>query len=180
MVFLAHGQGRFDPREVQLGTRSDDGFAVLKGLQRGDIVATSANFLIDSESQLQAAAGSYTPPPPGAASEASATIQVSAELSTNPSPPHKGNNAIQLKLTSSDGKPTTGAKVTVQFFMPGMPEMGMAEMKSLAQLNEQGSGSYAGKFELGSGGTWQVTITAEQGGKLILSKRLNLSATGGM
>jgi len=60
-----------------------------------------------------------------------------------------------------------------------------AEEKALlqrytAQLNEQGNGSYAGQLDLGSGGTWQVTITAEQNGKLILSKRMNVSATGGM
>jgi nitrogen fixation protein FixH len=58
--------------------------------------------------------------------------------------------------------------------------MGMSEMKTSAQLSPQANGSYAGQLELGSGGTWQVTITAEQGGKLILTKRLNVSATGGM
>lgn len=180
IVFLTHGNGRFDPREVELGTRTDDGFAVLKGLQLGDIVATSANFLIDSESQLQAAAGSYTPPPPGAGTEMSATAQLSAELTTNPYPAHKGKNTVQVKLTSADGKPVSGAKVTVQFFMPAMPQMGMAEMKSSTQLNEQGGGSYSSQLELGSGGTWQVTVTAEQGGKLVLTKRLKVSATGGM
>ena len=180
VVFLARGNGRFDPQQVELGIRTDDGFAVLRGLEAGDQVATSANFLIDSESQLQAAAGSYTPPPPGAASEASATPQVLAEVTTSPSPAHKGKNSVQVKLSSADGKPISSAKVNVQFFMPAMPEMGMAEMKISAQLNEQGNGSYAGPIELGSGGTWQVTITAEQGGKLILTKRLNVSATGGM
>jgi membrane fusion protein, copper/silver efflux system len=180
VVFLARGNGRFDPREVELRGRTEDGFAVLKGLRAGDLVATSANFLIDSESQLQAAAGSYTPPPPGAGTEMSATAQLSAELTTDPSPPHKGKNALRVKLTSADGKPVAGAKVTVQFFMPAMSEMGMAEMKISAQLNEQGNGSYAGQLELGSGGTWQVTITAEQAGKLILTKRLNVSTTGGM
>lgn len=180
VVFLARGSGRFDPREVQLGTRTEDGFAVLRGLQAGDLVATSANFLIDSESQLQAAAGSYTPPPPGAATEMSATTTISAELTTNPSPAQKGKNTVQVKLTLADGKPVIGAKVSVQFFMPAMPEMGMAEVNNSAQLNEQGDGTYAGQMELGSGGTWQVTITAEQNGKLILTKRLNISATGGM
>jgi nitrogen fixation protein FixH len=107
-------------------------------------------------------------------------MQVSAELTTSPSPPHKGSNAVLVKLTAADGKPITGAKVSVQFFMPAMPEMGMAEMKSAAQLNEQRDGSYAGQLDLGSGGTWQVTVTAEQGSKLILTKRLNLSAAGGM
>jgi RND family efflux transporter MFP subunit len=181
VVFVARSQGSFDPREVQLGTRTDDGFVVLKGLQAGDTVATSANFLIDSESQLQAAAGAYTPPPPGAGTEMSATgQQVSAELTTNPSPPHKGKNGVQVKLTAADGKPLLGAKVTVRFHMPGMPEMGMAEMNAMAQLNDKGNGTYTGDLELGSGGTWQVTISAEQGGKLVLTKRTNVTATGGM
>ena len=38
----------------------------LKGLKVGERIVTSANFLVDSESQLQAAIGSFTPPPPGA------------------------------------------------------------------------------------------------------------------
>jgi Cu(I)/Ag(I) efflux system membrane fusion protein/cobalt-zinc-cadmium efflux system membrane fusion protein len=181
VVFVTRGQGSFEPREVQLGTRTDDGFVVLKGLQAGDTVATSANFLIDSESQLQAAAGAYSPPPPGAGTEMSATAQqVSAELTTAPSPPHKGKNAVQVKLTSADGKPLSGAKVSVRFRMPGMPEMGMAEMNAVAQLNDQGNGIYTGPLELGSGGTWQVTISAEQAGKLVLTKRMNVTATGGM
>jgi Cu(I)/Ag(I) efflux system membrane fusion protein/cobalt-zinc-cadmium efflux system membrane fusion protein len=181
VVFVARGQGSFEPREVQLGTRTDDGFVVLKGLQAGDTVATSANFLIDSESQLQSAAGAYSPPPPGAGNEMSATAQqISAELTTNPSPPHKGKNGVQVKLTAADGKPITGAKITVRFHMPGMPEMGMADMNATAQLTDQGNGAYTGELELGSGGTWQVTISAEQGGKLVLTKRLNLTATGGM
>lgn len=180
VVFLARGNGRFDPQPVELGTHAEDGFAVLKGLKAGDLVATSANFLIDSESQLQAAVGSYTVPPSGAVSDTNATSQVLADLTTNPYPAHKGKNAVQVKLTAADGKPVTGAKVNVQFFMPPMPEMGMAEMKNSAQLNEQSNGSYAGQLELGSSGTWQVTISVEQNGKLILTKRLNVSATGGM
>jgi len=181
VVFVVRAPGSFDPREVQLGTRTDDGFVVLKGLQAGDTVATSANFLIDSESQLQAAAGAYTPSPPGAGTEMSATAQqVSAELTTNPSPPHKGKNTVQVKLTGADGKPLSQAKVTVQFHMPGMPQMGMAEMNATVQLNDQGNGTYSGESELGSGGTWQVTISAEQGGKLVLTKRMNFTATGGM
>jgi RND family efflux transporter MFP subunit len=181
VVFISRGQGSFEPRDVQLGTRADDGFVVRKGLRAGDLVATSANFLIDSESQLQAAAGSYTPPPPGSGTEmAAAAEQVSAELTTDPSPPHKGKNGVQVKLTSADGKAVSGAKVTVRFFMAAMPAMGMAEMNSTVQLGDQGNGIYVGQLDLGSGGTWQVTITAEQGGKLVLTKRLNVSATGGM
>jgi Cu(I)/Ag(I) efflux system membrane fusion protein/cobalt-zinc-cadmium efflux system membrane fusion protein len=179
VVFIARGQGSFEPREVHLNTRTDDGFVVLKGLRAGDTVATSANFLIDSESQLQAAAGAYIPPVVG--TEMSGTAQQgSAELTTNPSPPHKGTNQIQAKLTSTDGKPLSGAKVTVRFHRPGMPEMGMTDINVTAQLSEQGSGTYTGHLDLGSGGTWQVTISAEQGGKLVLTKHQNVIATGGM
>ncbi len=154
---------------------------MLKGLQAGDIVATSANFLIDSESQLQAAAGSYTPPPPGAGTELSiSSQQVSAEFATNPSPPHKGKNEIQVKVLSPDGKPLSGGKVVVRFFMAAMPQMGMGEMSTTVQLTERGLGNYAGQLELGSGGTWHVTISVEQGGKLLLTKQLSVGATGGM
>jgi len=168
---------------VQLGARTEEGFVVLKGLQVGDTVAASANFLIDSESQLQAAAGAYTPPPPGAGAAAAMNgpeQQASAELTTDPSPPHKGKNRVHVKLTASDSKPPAGAKVTVRFFMAGMPEMGMAEMNVPAQLGDQGNGTYTGEVELGSGGTWQVTVFVEQGGKTVLTKRVNLTATGGM
>jgi membrane fusion protein, copper/silver efflux system len=182
IVFLSRGQGSFEPREVQLSAPTDEGFVVLKGLKSGDTVVTSANFLIDSESQLQAAAGAYTPPPPGAGTAAAMNgpeSQASAELTTDPAPPHKGKNRVQVKLTSSDGKPLSAARVTVRFFMAGMPEMGMAEMNVTSQLTDQGNGVYAGDVELGSGGTFQVTVSAEEAGKTVLTKRANLTATGG-
>ena len=182
IVFLSRGQGSFEPREVQLSAPTDEGFVVLKGLKSGDTVVTSANFLIDSESQLQAAAGAYTPPPPGAGAAAAINgpePQASAELTTDPAPPHKGKNRVQVKLTSSDGKPLSAARVTVRFFISGMPEMGMAEMNVTSQLTDQGNGVYAGELELGSGGTFQVTVSAEQAGKTVLTKRVNLTATGG-
>jgi RND family efflux transporter MFP subunit len=181
IVFLSRGQGSFEPREVRLSAPTDDGFVVLKGLKSGDTVVTSANFLIDSESQLQAAAGAYTPPPPGAGTAAAMNgpEQASAELTTDPSPPHKGKNRVQVKVISSDGKPLSAARVTVRFFMAGMPEMGMAEMNVTSQLTDRGNGVYAGEVELGSGGTFQVTVSAEQAGKTILTKRVNLTATGG-
>src|SRR5437870_3522128 len=182
IVFLSRGQGSFEPREVQLSAPTDEGFVVLKGLKSGDTVVTSANFLIDSESQLQAAAGAYTPPPPGAGTAAvmnGPEPQAASELTTDPSPPHKGKNSVQVKLTSSDGKPLSAARVTVRFFMAGMPEMGMAEMNVTSQLTDRGNGVYTGEVELGSGGTFQVTVSAEQAGKTVLTKRVNLTATGG-
>src|SRR5437870_10700695 len=64
VVFVNRGDGYLEPRDVELGARAGDDFIVLKGLKEGEEVVTSANFLIDSESQLQAALGSFVPPPP--------------------------------------------------------------------------------------------------------------------
>jgi Cu(I)/Ag(I) efflux system membrane fusion protein len=55
LVFVDRGEDRFEPREVELGGRSGEGYEVLSGLHEGEQVITSANFLIDSESQLKAA-----------------------------------------------------------------------------------------------------------------------------
>ena len=74
VVLLALGEGRFRPQPVKLGRRGRDDVEVLDGVQAGDRVVVSANFLIDSESQLRAAlsnlgdadpdAGAATPAPP--------------------------------------------------------------------------------------------------------------------
>lgn len=57
LVFLVHGGEHFMPREVTLSSELSDNYVVESGLEVGDIVATAALFLIDSESQLKAAAG---------------------------------------------------------------------------------------------------------------------------
>jgi RND family efflux transporter MFP subunit len=184
LVFAYRGDGNIEPREVELGSRVGEQQIVTKGVHAGEQIVISANFLIDSEAQLQAAAGAFVPPPPGAgaaaAMNAPAQKQATVELTTAPSPPHKGSNTVRVKLTSSDGKPITGAQVTVTFFMPAMQEMGMAAMKTVVRASDKGGGLYEGSGDLGSGGTWQVTVTATQDGQVIISKHLTLNATGGM
>lgn len=182
LVFIDRGNGFLDPKEVVLGERSGDFYVVREGVKAGDRVVTSANFLIDSESQLQAAAGTFAPPPPGASGEAATNrrAQATAELTTEPDPPHKGKNVFRVKLSSADGKPLAGAQVTVTFFMPAMAGMGMAEMRTVLPMEDKSNGLYEARGELGSGGTWQVTIVAKQNGGVLLSKQLTLSATGGM
>ena len=56
-VFVDRGNGNLEPREVETGERIGDRVRVLKGLQAPASASSSpANFLIDSESQLKAAA----------------------------------------------------------------------------------------------------------------------------
>lgn len=59
VVLLDKGDGRFVPREVKLGARGDGVVQILEGLDAGDSVVTSANFLIDAESNLKAALQSF-------------------------------------------------------------------------------------------------------------------------
>jgi len=56
-VFIAKEGGYFEPRKITPGPRMDGRLIVLDGLKAGERVVTSANFLIDSESQLKSAAG---------------------------------------------------------------------------------------------------------------------------
>jgi len=183
IVFVDRGGGTLEPREVTLGPRVVDEFVVLKGVKAGERIVTSANFLIDSESQLQAAMGAFAPPPPGAGAAAAMTPgapQATVDLSTDPSPPRKGENIFRVKLTGADGAPITGAEVTVTLFMPAMPAMGMSAMSAKVALADQGNGSYEGKGTLQTGGTWQTTIVAQRNGQTLARKQLNLTAEGGM
>jgi RND family efflux transporter MFP subunit len=62
MVLVQKGDaasGRFEPRSVKLGARSDNYLQVLDGLTDGEQVVTSANFLIDAESNLKAAIAGF-------------------------------------------------------------------------------------------------------------------------
>ena len=54
VVFQALGDGRFQPKAVELGARNGDMVEVKSGLTAGALVVTRANFLVDSESQLRA------------------------------------------------------------------------------------------------------------------------------
>ena len=184
LVFVHSGEGSIEPREVELGPQVGEELVVTKGLKAEEQIVTSANFLIDSEAQLQAAAGAFVPPSPGAGQAASMNAptqaQANAELTTDPNPPHKGSNIVRVKLTGQDGKPITGANVTVTFYMAAMSAMGMAAMKTVVNAVDKGGGTYEGKGDLGSGGTWQVTIRATQNGQTIANKQLTVNATGGM
>jgi RND family efflux transporter MFP subunit len=184
LVFVDRGRDSLEPKDIVLGPRVADDFIVLKGLEAHQQIVTSANFLLDSESQLQAAAGSYTPPPPGAGNAALQTEQhasvVNIDFTTDPNPPSKGTNTFRVKLTAANGGPVTGADVMVKFFMAAMPAMGMAAMNTSSRLVQRRAGLYEGQGNLGSGGTWQVTITVQQNGQTIATKQLRVNAEGEM
>jgi len=65
IVFAVKGAGTFQPRSVKLGRQADGWYEVLSGLEEGEEVVTSANFLIDSESRFRSALAAYGKKPPG-------------------------------------------------------------------------------------------------------------------
>jgi Cu(I)/Ag(I) efflux system membrane fusion protein/cobalt-zinc-cadmium efflux system membrane fusion protein len=182
IVFLNQGDGRIEPKEVVLGPQIGESFVILKGLEAHQSIVTSANFLIDSESQMQAASGVGAPTMSisGASGGGASRQSERIELTTNPNPLQKGANTLHVKLTGSNGAMISGADVAVAFFMPAMPEMGMAAMNTTTKLNEKRGGLYENASELPCGGTWQVTVAVKQHGQLVAIKKFSVNAVGGM
>jgi Cu(I)/Ag(I) efflux system membrane fusion protein len=80
VIFVDRGNGYLEPRDVKTGRQFDGRIEILSGLKAGERIVTSGNFLIDSESQLSAAAG-------GAGSErANAPVGTAGET-PQPAPP---------------------------------------------------------------------------------------------
>ncbi|MFA7282561.1 MAG: efflux RND transporter periplasmic adaptor subunit [Sterolibacterium sp.] len=59
IVLVQLKEGRYEPREVKLGARSDNYIEITDGVKDGEAVVVAANFLIDAESNLKAAVGGF-------------------------------------------------------------------------------------------------------------------------
>ena len=60
LVFVDRGEGRFEPREVELGVRGEgDRIQIVHGLRVGEAVVTQAQFMLDSESRVQEAIAKF-------------------------------------------------------------------------------------------------------------------------
>ena len=62
LVYVSIDDGYFEPRRIQIGAKVDNKYIVLGGLQAGERIVTSGNFLIDSESKLKSASGGMGAP----------------------------------------------------------------------------------------------------------------------
>lgn len=80
VVFLARGEGRFEPRRVTLGEAGRDYAEVIDGLSAGDAVVTRANFLVDSESRLRASLARLSAPKTSKEPSADASMPAGHEL----------------------------------------------------------------------------------------------------
>jgi membrane fusion protein, copper/silver efflux system len=94
-VFVARAPGRFEPREVRLGVAAEGYVQILDGVEAGDEVVVSGEFLIDSESKLREATAKLVPPEgaaPGKDHEATSNTSESSrpEAGQNTTPMDSG------------------------------------------------------------------------------------------
>ncbi len=200
-TILALADGYFEPRPIDVGEPVDAFYPVLAGLKQGDRVVTSAQFLIDSETNLQAAMQAMAGMPgmespvsapatsgghegmdmPGAPSTPAkpatpAAPRLDIVFRSQPDPARVGNNDLDVIVKDGKGQPVTDAVVEVVFLMPAMPSMGMPAMRSAATLTHAGDGSYRGVGQVLMAGRWDVTVVVNRSGQRAGSKRLAIVA----
>ena len=178
-ALLALPDGYFEPRSIKVGPPANEFYPVIEGLQHGDRVVTSAQFLIDSETNLQAAMQSMVGHGHGAGGGGEQTGQPAAQaqtpagpeitFSSRPDPPRTGENTFEVTVKDAQGQPISDATVEVNFFMPAMPTMGMPAMRSRAALAHAGDGTYRGTGEVSSG-RWDVTVAVIRAGQRVGTK----------
>ena len=179
-ALLALPDGYFEPRPIRVGSPVNQFYPVLEGLLHGDRVVTSAQFLIDSETNLQAAmqsmvghghatgaGGEPAGQPPATQAPAPAGLDIT--FSSRPDPPRMGENTFEVAVKDAQGQSVVDATVEVSFFMPAMPSMGMPAMRSRAALAHAGGGTYRGTGEI-SAGRWDVTVTVSRAGERLGTK----------
>jgi Cu(I)/Ag(I) efflux system membrane fusion protein len=86
VVLVQLTEGLYEPRDVKLGMRSDGYVEIAEGLSEGENVVVRANFLIDAESNLKAALGSF-----GEHSSHASGLPQSAETTPAPVAGHEGH-----------------------------------------------------------------------------------------
>ena len=124
VVLVQQAEGRYAPRNVKLGSRSDDYVEVLEGLREGEQVVTSALFLIDAESNLKAALNGLAPDADKkpVAAEQSTTAQTATPPTTAPSEPHAVGHQAQGVLNEiyDDGSVGITHQAIKSLGWPGM------------------------------------------------------------
>jgi len=140
IVLIQAGEGRFEPREVKLGARSDTYVEVIEGVKDGEPVVVAANFLIDAESNLKAAVGGFGHSAHGAApkteGEASAKAPAGAGVEAKQAAPVAKGSSHQAdgKIDTIDAKAGTVSIAHGPVASPKWPAMTMDFMLANSAL----------------------------------------------
>jgi hypothetical protein len=100
---------------------------------------------------------------------------VEIAFASQPDPPTTEENTFAATVTQN-GVPVTDAEVAVEFYMPAMPSMNMAEMRNSVPLKHESGGRYTGAGRMMMAGRWDATVTVTRGGQVIGSEKLPVTA----
>jgi Cu(I)/Ag(I) efflux system membrane fusion protein len=116
IVLVQRGEGLFEPRPVKLGRYADGYVEVLEGLEAGENVVVTANFLIDSESNLKAALGTFGALGAQGGAGAKPDDPRAAQPAAASSPVHKGEGTVRaIDLQTGTVKLEHGAIATLNW-----------------------------------------------------------------
>jgi Cu(I)/Ag(I) efflux system membrane fusion protein len=207
LAFVAGSDGSLTPREIRLGDRVDDYVEVREGLQAGERVVTSANFLVDSESQLQGAESmmsmmgaigmgdwkmeSAKPMSMGGGSESSMK-EPTAPTDTPSSAVEQrrlGDLMVSVYPAADTAKVGASAIRVRVSDATGAPlthakvsfnyTMDMAGMAiESAEAKEVGDGIYEGMAKFTMGGPWGVVVQIDRPGKPTLREKFTVRVSG--
>ncbi len=194
-VFVATGDGRLTPREVDLGDRVDDYVEIRAGISAGERVVTSANFLVDSESQLQGAESmtgmmgaigmgdrkmeSARPMAMDGAEPAPAMVEEKPvgdlRLAVFPASGSAkiGESAIRVRVHDASGAPVRQAKVRFDYTMD-MSGMGIVNVDA----SEVDEGVYEATAKFTMAGPWGLVVQIERPGEPTLREKFTLRVSG--
>jgi Cu(I)/Ag(I) efflux system membrane fusion protein len=193
LVFVDQGQGRLAPREVTLGAQTDGYVGIVSGLSTGERVATSGNFLIDSESKLAAAGSmmemmgaigmgdwqmeSAKPMEMGGQVAQAKPMEkkvgsLIVTVSTTPESAKLGDNILRIQVKHLTNKPVTDATVNIEYTMD-MPGM----MIDKAQAAHTSGGIYEAKVRFTMAGPWGITVSVQRPGQAEVRERFTVNAS---
>lgn len=158
IVLIRIGEGRFEPREVKLGARSDSHVEVLEGVQDGEQVVVAANFLIDAESNLKAAISGF-----GSSGEKPTQTAPSAVQSSGSAAGHQATGTVDsVDAGTSMVSISHGAVASLKW--PAMTMEFKAANDALLKKLKPGS-TVAFEFVERQPGEWVITAVKPQAGR---------------
>src|SRR5213078_2296133 len=207
VVFADGGDGRLVPREVRLGGRFDDAVEVLDGVAAGERVVTSANFLVDSESKLQAAESmmgmmgaigmgdwkmeSAKPMEMGGEGGQPEAASPSAQPPAPEGAPEKRVGDLLVSVAPGS-EPTTKGETPIRVHVrdaSGQPVTGAAvsftytmDMPGMrieqSHARDLGNGLYEGAAKFAMSGPWGLVVQIERPGKVTVREKFIIRVGG--
>ena len=207
VVFLDGGNGRLVPRDITIGNRFDETVEVTNGLVEGDRVVTSGNFLVDSESKLQAAESmmgmmgaigmgdwkmeSAKPMEMGGEGGQPEAASPSAQPPAPEGAPEKRVGDLLVSVAPGS-EPTTTGETPIRVHVrdaSGQPVTGAAvsftytmDMPGMSieqsRAKDLGNGLYEGAAKFAMAGPWGLVVQIERPGKMTVREKFIIRVGG--